>query len=76
MKIKSKSTLGFGILVLLLGVLFFLTFWLMYIGFALLIVGTIIVLFSGQKWYYKMISIVVPIGYVAFLMRLQYQKLF
>jgi len=38
----------------------------MYFGFAFLILGTILILFSRHKWYYQMISIAPPLGYVIF----------
>jgi hypothetical protein len=38
----------------------------MYFGFAFLALGTILVLFSRQKWYYQLIAIGLPLGYVGF----------
>ncbi len=65
--IKSESLFGLGIFFLLGGLFFFLTFWLMYLGFACLAIGTILILFSRQKWYYQLIVIGLPLGYVGFL---------
>lgn len=63
---KSNLLFGLGIFFLLLGLFFFLTFWLMYFGFACLALGTILILFSRQKWYYQLIAIGLPLGYVGF----------
>jgi len=38
----------------------------MYFGFAFLAIGTILILFSRQKWYFQLITIGLPLGYVAF----------
>lgn len=38
----------------------------MYFGFAFLAFGTILILFSRQKWYFQLIAIGVPLGYVGF----------
>jgi len=38
----------------------------MYFGFAFLALGTILVLFSRQKWYYQSIAIGLSLGYVGF----------
>ena len=65
--IKSKSLFGLGIFFLLVGLFFFLTFWLMYVGFACLAIGTILVIFSKQKWYFQLLVIGLPLGFVGFL---------
>lgn len=38
----------------------------MYFGFAFLFLGTILILFSRQKWYYQLIAIGLPLGFVGF----------
>lgn len=63
---KSNSLFGVGIFFLLLGIFCFLTFWLMYFSFASLTLGTILILFSRQKWYYQLIVIGLPLGFVGF----------
>src|SRR5215204_441344 len=63
---KSNSLFGFGIFSLLVGLFCFQTFWLMYFGFAFLALGTILILFSKQKWYYQLVAIGLPLGYVGF----------
>lgn len=63
---KSNTLFGLGIFFLLVGLFCFQTFWLMYFGFAFLALGTIVTLFSRQKWYYHLIAIGLPLGYVSF----------
>ena len=65
---KSQSNTLFGISIALfaLGLFCFLTFWLMYIGFGLMIFGTILSLLSKKKWYYQLLLIGLPIGFVIF----------
>jgi hypothetical protein len=63
---KSQSNTLFGISIVLfaVGLFCFLTFWLMYIGFGLMIFGTILSLLSKKKWYYQLLLIGLPIGFV------------
>ena len=63
---KSNTLFGLGIFFLLVGLFCFLTFWLMYFGFAFLALGTISILFSRQKWHFQLIAIGLPLGYVGF----------
>jgi hypothetical protein len=63
---KSNISFGLGVFFLLAGLFFFMTFWLMYLGFACLGFGTILILLSRHKWYYQLIAIGLPIGYVGF----------
>jgi len=65
---KSNSNTLFGISIALfaLGLFCFLTFWLMYFGFGLMILGTILCLLSKKKWFYQVILIGIPFGFVAF----------
>jgi len=46
----------------------------MYFGFALLALGVIFVLFSRQKWYFQLIAIGLPVGYVVFLVLNSFAK--
>lgn len=65
---KSDSNTLFGISIVLfaLGLFFFLTVWLGYLGFGLMIIGTILCLFSKKKWFYKALLIGLPVGFVVF----------
>lgn len=63
---KSHTKFGIGIFSQLIGLFFFQTFWLMYFGFAFLALGIILVLFSRQRWYYQLIAIALPLGYVGY----------
>ncbi|NEN23079.1 hypothetical protein G3O08_06150 [Cryomorpha ignava] len=65
---KSNSNTLFGISIALfaLGLFCFITFWLMYLGFGLMILGTILCLLSRKKWFYKVLLIGLPFGFVAF----------
>tara|TARA_B100000809_G_scaffold190880_1_gene189531 strand:- start:438 stop:1118 length:681 start_codon:yes stop_codon:yes gene_type:complete len=65
---KSNSNTLFGISIALfaLGFFCFITIWLMYLGFGLMILGTILCLLSRKKWFYKVLLIGLPFGFVAF----------
>lgn len=64
MKSQSNTLFGISIVLFALGLFCFLTFWLMYIGFGLMIIGTILSLISKKKWYYQLLLIGLPIGFV------------
>ncbi|MGV8993658.1 MAG: DUF6843 domain-containing protein [Flavobacterium sp.] len=65
---KSNSNILFGISIAMfaLGLFCFLTFWLMYFGFGLMILGTILCLLSKKKWFYQVLLIGLPFNFVAF----------
>jgi hypothetical protein len=63
---KSNLLFGIGVVSQVMGLFCFLTFWLMYFGFGFLAFGTILILLSKHKWYYQLIAIGLPLGYVGF----------
>ena len=65
-KSNSNTLFGISIAFLALGLFFFLTIWLGYLGFGFMILGTILCLLSKKKWIYKALLIGLPIGFVAF----------
>ncbi|AKP52899.1 DUF6843 domain-containing protein [Cyclobacterium amurskyense] len=65
-KSNSNTLFGISIAFFVLGLFCFLTFWLMYLGFGLMILGTILCLLSKKKWFYQVLLIGLPFGFVAF----------
>lgn len=63
---KSNLLFGLGILFLLIGVFLFMTFWLMYYGFAFLAIGVIITIMSKHRWYFQLVALGLPLGFVGF----------
>lgn len=56
-KNEGNYFFGLGIICQLLGFFFFLTFWLMYGAIFLYLIGTVFILISKQRWYFKILSV-------------------
>jgi hypothetical protein len=61
---KSKALIGPGILLLMFGVFFFMTLYLMILGFVLLIIGGLLIIFTDRKWFVKTLIIGLPYSFV------------
>ena len=61
---KTKALIGPGILLLMVGVFFFLTLYLMILGFICLFIGGLLIIFTDSKWFIKLAIIGLPYGFV------------
>jgi hypothetical protein len=61
---KTKALIGPGILLLMVGVFFFLTLYLMILGFICLFIGGLLIFFTDSKWFIKLIIVGLPYGFV------------
>lgn len=61
---KTKALIGPGILLLMVGVFFFLTLYLMVLGFIFLFIGGLLIVFIDSKWFIKLLIIGLPYGFV------------
>jgi hypothetical protein len=52
-----KALFGIGVIFQVLGLLCFLTFWLMYYAIGFFTIGSVLIFFSKQKWYWKILSL-------------------
>lgn len=61
---KTKALLGPAILLLIAGVFFFLTLYLMVLGFICLFIGGLLIILTDRKWFIKLTIIGLPYGFV------------